>query len=136
MRTITNNAVGVCGIALLDALLAVAIFSLAVTGLATWLNKISDNSNQFAKDRLIQHGLTAILSEARERGLNDMSFESRDEALGVTYRTTTETVDLTTTDGNSLEDMYLLKAVAEFSEGSLVLTREVEMFVYIPEDDR
>jgi Tfp pilus assembly protein PilV len=124
------------GIALLDALLAVTIFSLAVSGLATWLNKISENSNQFAKERLIQHGLTAILSEARERGVNDMNFESRDEDLGVTYRTSAEPVDLTTTDGDSLEDMYVLKAVAEYTEGSYQVSREVEMFVYKPEENR
>ena len=124
------------GIALLDALLAVTIFSLAVSGLATWLNKISENSNQFAKERLIQHGLTAILSEARERKLNDMSFESRDEELGVSYRVVHEPVDLTTTDGDSLEDMYLLKAVAEYAEGPNVMVREAEMFIYKPEEDR
>ena len=120
------------GIALLDALLAVTIFSLAVSGLATWLNKISENSNQFAKERLVQHGLTAILSESRERDLNDMSFESRDEELGVTYRVSYEPVDLTMTDGDSLEDMYVLTAVAEYSEGPNLMVREAEMFIYKP----
>lgn len=124
------------GIALLDALLAVTIFSLAVSGLATWLNKISENSNQFAKERLVQHGLTAVLSEARERDLSDMSFESRDEELGVSYRVYYEPVDLTMTDGDSLEDMYLLKAVAEYPQGPNMMVRESEMFIYKPEDDR
>ena len=133
MQAKTNRT---SGIALLDALLAVTIFSLAVSGLATWLNKISENSNQFAKARLVQHGLTAILSEARERDLNDMSFETRDEALGVTYRVSYEPVELTMTDGDSLEDMYVLKAVAEYVEGANVMQREAEMFIYKSEDDR
>ena len=133
MKTTTKIGTATRGIALLDALLAVTIFSLAVSGLATWLNQISENSNQFAKERLVQHGLTAILSEARERDLNDMSFESRDEELGVTYRVSHEPVDLTMTDGDSLEDMYVLTAVAEYEQGPNVMVREAEMYIYKPD---
>jgi type II secretory pathway component PulK len=122
------------GIALLDALLAVFVFALAVTGLATWLRQIGENSNQLAMDRLVQHGLSGILAEARQRPYADMRFEFRDDLLDVVYRTEIEPVALTTTDGDTLEDMYLLKATAEYAEGSLELTRSAEVYLYKPQE--
>lgn len=123
------------GIALLDALLAVFVFSLAVTGIVIWLGQISDNSNQLAKERLVQHGLNGILAEAKVRPLADMNFERNDELLGVTYRTSVEPIGLTTTDGQTLDDMYVLRATADYAEGALGLTRSAEIFVYKPEDE-
>lgn len=123
------------GIALLDALLAVFVFALAVTGIATWLGQIADNSNQMAKERLVQHGLTGILAEAKQRPLTEMNFERRDDLLEVTYRTATEPVQLTTTEGETLEDMYVLRVTADYTEGAHQFTRVAEVFIYKPEDE-
>ncbi len=123
------------GIALLDALLAVFIFSLAVTGIVTWMGQIGDNSNLLGKERLVQQGLSGILSEAKVRDLADMNFEFNDQLLGVVYRTTVEPVQLTTTEGETLEDMYVLRATADYAEGALGLTRAAEIYVYKPGDD-
>ena len=122
------------GIALLDALLAVFVFSLAVTGIITWMGQIGDNSNLLGKERLVQQGLSAILAEAKVRDLADMNFEYNDQLLGVVYRTSVEAVQLTTTEGETLEDMYVLRATADYEEGSLGLTRAAEIYVYKPED--
>ena len=124
------------GIALLDALLAVFVFALAVTGLATWLGQIGDHSNLLAKERLVQHGLSGILAEAKQRPLADMNFERRDDLLEVTYRTSVEPIDLTTTEGDSLENMYVLTATAEYGEGAFDLTRRAEIYVHVPEENR
>lgn len=123
------------GIALLDALLAVFVFALAVTGIATWLGQIADNSNQMAKERLVQHGMTGILAEAKQRPLTDMNFERRDDLLEVTYRTAIEPVQLTTTEGETLEDMYVLTVTANYSEGRLEFNRSAEVFIHKPEDE-
>lgn len=121
------------GIALLDALLAVFVFALAVTGLVTWMGQIGDNSNSLGKERLVQQGLSGILAEAKVRDLADMNFEFNDQLLGVVYRTSVEPVQLTTTEGESLKDMYVLRATADYAEGALGLTRAAEIYVYKPE---
>jgi len=122
------------GIALLDALLAVFVFALAVTGIVTWMGQIGDNSNSLGKERLVQQGLSGILAEAKVRDLADMNFEYNDQLLGVVYRTSVEPVQLTTTEGETLEDMYVLRATADYAEGALGLTRAAEIYVYKPED--
>ena len=124
------------GIALLDALLAVFVFAMAVTSLANWLAQIGNNSNMLAREKLIQHGLAGVMAEARERSLSDMSFEYYDEELDVRYRTVVEPLDLTTSEGDSLDDMHLLQVIAEYSEGAEVVTTSAEIYVYKPEDDR
>ena len=121
------------GIALLDALLAVFVFALAVTGIVTWMGQIGDNSNSLGKERLVQHGLSGILAEAKVRDLADMNFEYNDQLLGVVYRTSVEPVQLTTTEGETREDMYVLRATADYAEGALGLTRAAEIYVYKPE---
>lgn len=122
------------GIALLDALLAVFVFALAVTGLVTWMSQIGDNSNLLGKERLVQQGLSGILAEAKVRDLADMNFEFNDQLLGVVYRTSVEPAQLTTTEGKTLENMYVLRATADYAEGALGLTRAAEIYVYKPED--
>ena len=57
--------------ALLDVILAVTVFAIWGTGVVTFLQKISDTSNSYSRDHLIQYGLESILTEARHRPVEE-----------------------------------------------------------------
>lgn len=117
------------GYALLDVVLAVAIFAVAVTGLVGFLQQISDTSASFARDRLIQYGLEAALAEAQEKPVEDMNQEVHDERMDVTYRTTAEPLTLDNGEGNELDDLYLLTVTATFQDDGGEQVERAELVV-------
>ena len=124
------------GYALFDVVLAVTVFALAVTGLVVQLGQIAQGSNAYAKDRLIQYGLEAMLTEAKHKPVQEMGGEFLDETLGVTYSTTVEELNVANVDGEALEDMYLLKVTATFDADGVEQTETAEIYVYQPEERR
>ncbi|MEM7699880.1 MAG: hypothetical protein AAF236_15905, partial [Verrucomicrobiota bacterium] len=82
------------GYALFEVILAVTVFSIAVTGFVVLLVRMSDTSAAFAKDRLIQQRLETILIEAKRQSVSEMNAEIFDEVLGMQLRTYAEPLDL------------------------------------------
>jgi len=124
---------GTAAYALLDVILAVAIFAIAVTGLVGFIQKIGDTSSAFAKDRLIQYGLEAALAEAKSKPVNEMTAEVFDEVLGVNYQTTVESLELDNGEGAALKDLYTLKVIASFVDDGGQQTETMEVFIHQPE---
>lgn len=100
--------------ALLDVVLAVALFAITVTGLLNVIVGISDTSAGFARDRYIQHRIEGLLAEKRRLGLEAMASESVDESTGITFRTYVEPFQIDNGEGAALEDLYQLTAEASF----------------------
>ena len=121
------------GYALLDVVLAVAVFALVGTALIRSLHQIKSNSNHAHFDRMVQYGLESILTEAKHRPVREMPSEVLDEALGVTYATTVERLEVANGDGNALRDLYVLKATATFLDEGGEQVEEAEIYVYQPE---
>ena len=122
------------GLTLLETVLALTVFVVAITSLFGTLQKINENSNTFARDRLIQYGLESILTEAKHLPVQEMTLERRDEELGVTYRTTVENLALSNVDGDPLEDLYTLRAEAIFEDSYGEQTEVAEIYIYKEED--
>lgn len=119
---------------LLDVVLAVTIFAIAVTGILVAISSITETSKNYARDMQVQYGMDAMLVEARHRPVEEMGFERNDEDLGVLYRTEIEPLNQVNSDGDALEDLYLLKVSAIFQYGSEDETDSAEVIVYRPQD--
>jgi len=124
------------GYALLDVILAVAIFAIAVTGLVGFLQRINDTSASFARDRLVQYGLEAILTEAQRKPVSEMTATVRDEDLGVTYQTTVTPYQVDNGEGAELSDLYLVEVTGTFLDDGGEQVERAELIVHRPEEDR
>jgi hypothetical protein len=125
------------GYALLDVILAVTVFAFWGAGLVTLLQKISDTSNSYSFDRLVQYQLESLLTEMKHRPVEEMTVERLDEALGVTFRTTVEPLNLANIDGDGLEDLYQLTATATFQDAGGEQVETARIYIHQPvEEDR
>ncbi|MCB1064598.1 MAG: hypothetical protein KDN20_16975 [Verrucomicrobiae bacterium] len=122
------------GYALLDVILAVTVFAFWGVGLITLLQKISDTSNSYSRDRLIQYQLESLLTEMKHRPVNEMNTERFDEALEVTYRTVVEPLNAANLAGDTLEDLYEITATAVFNDAGGEQIETAKLTVYQPEE--
>jgi len=120
------------GYALLDVILAVTVFAFWGAGLVTLLQKISDTSNSYSRDRLIQYQLESLLTEMKHRPVEEMTVERRDEALDVTFRTTVEPLNLANIDGDGLDDLYQLTATATFMDTGGEQVETARIYIHQP----
>ncbi|NRB75652.1 MAG: hypothetical protein HRU46_14915, partial [Verrucomicrobiales bacterium] len=121
------------GYALLDVVLAVALFALTVTGLVGVLQSINETSAELARDRMIQHQLTSLLAETKVMPVSSMNSERLDEVTDITYRTYVEEMELDNGEGNALSDLYMLTAEAVFMDSGEPQTETARIIVYQPE---
>jgi len=120
---------------LLDVVMAVTVFAIAMTGIVAAINRITQTSGYYARDMQVQYGMDAMLVEARHRPVEEMGFERNDENLGVLYRTEIEPLNQVNSEGDALEGLYTLKVSAIFLEGNEDETDSAEVIVYRPEDE-
>lgn len=121
------------GYALLDVVLAVALFALTVTGLVSVLQSINETSAELARDRMIQHQLISLLAETKVMPVSSMNSERLDEVTDITYRTYVEEMEVDNGEGNALSDLYMLTAEAMFMESGEPQTETAKIIIYQPE---
>lgn len=120
------------GFALLDVVLAVAIFAISVTGLIGILQRMNETSSAFARDRLIQSRLESLLSETKRLEPSAMTTEVYDPTFDLTFRTYAQPFEVDNEEGSELADLYQLTAEVEFlDEGGPQLER-VSVLVHKP----
>lgn len=121
------------GSMLLELVIALTIFAIAVLGLAKSLNGSLEVANILNKDGRVRIGMRSFLEEVRRKPLADMSVTQTDAASGVTYTSTTQPVgNLTTTAGNTLQDVYDLKVTASYAVGNETRQESIDVYVYKP----
>ena len=121
------------GYALLDVVLAMALFALTVTGLVGVLQSINETSAELARDRMIQHQLTSLLAETKVMPVTSMNGERLDEVTDITYRTYVEEMEVDNGEGNALSDLYMLTAEAVFMDSGEPQTETARIIIYQPE---
>ena len=119
---------------LLDVVLAVTVFVIAVTGILVAVNEITETSTHYARDMQVQYGMDAMLVEARHRPVEEMGFERNDTHLGVLYRTEVEPLNQANSEGEALTGLYLLKVSAILENGGEDETDKAEVIVYRPDE--
>lgn len=121
------------GYALLDVVLAVALFALAVTGLIQVMQRINETSGEFAFDRMLQNRLDGMLAEARNRSVSAMTSEALDPQTGILFRTYAVPYQIDNGEGAALEGLYLLTAEAQFTADGGPQTEHAAIIVHVPE---
>jgi len=123
------------GYALLDVILAVTVFAIWGAGLVALLQKISDTSGSYSRDRLIQYQMESMLTEMKRRPVEEMTEERLDEALGVTFQSTVEPLALTNIDGEGLEDLYILTVTATYTDSGGEQVETARLYVHQPQEE-
>ncbi len=119
------------GYALLDVVLAVALFAITVTGLLQVLQGIGDTSAGFARDRHVQQRLEALLAEKRRVGLDAMASEAVDPLSGITYRTYVEPFAIDNGEGADLGNLHRLTAEAVFLDDGGEQTERAVLILHL-----
>ena len=120
------------GYVLLEMIIALTVFAIVATGLASALHSSLDASNMLRRQASIRRGLEAILVESKAKPKRDeMRMTYRDEALGVEFHSELEELKWINRRRQPVKDLYLLRAVAvDLRQGKLNDTAEV--YVYRP----
>ncbi len=120
------------GFALLDVVLAVAIFAISVTGLIGILQKMNETSSAFAKDSRIQNRLVSLLTETKRLEPSAMTTEVYDPNLDMTFRTYAQPFQIENGEGAELTDLYELTAEVEFLDDGGSQIERVSLIVHSP----
>jgi type II secretory pathway pseudopilin PulG len=118
---------------LLEIIIALTIFAVVVTGLAGLLHSTLDGANELRRQAAMRRGLESILVEAREKPKREeMALATRDDALGVEFRSALEEVKWINRKGQPVKGLWLLTASAtDLRDGNTVRDR-AEVYVYRP----
>ncbi|MDF1859626.1 MAG: hypothetical protein P1U87_05390 [Verrucomicrobiales bacterium] len=121
------------GYALLDVVLAVALFAITVTGLIAVMQRINETSSTYAFDRVIQNRLSSLLSQTRLLETNAMTTDLLDEDLNIRFRTYVESYEIDNGEGEQLTGLYLLTAEAQFTDDGGEQTEKATLIIHQPE---
>lgn len=121
------------GYALLDVVLAVTLFSIAVTGLVKVMQGINTTSGEFARDRMIQLQLESMLLEKKNLPVGEIVSEVYDPLLDATFRSYAEAFQVDNGEGEPLSDLYKLTVEAGFADSGGEQLEKAELIIYQPE---
>lgn len=101
------------GYILLELVIALTIFAIAVLGLTRSLNEALGVANSLNRDNAIRMGLRSFLEESRKKKTtSEMATSTHDDRLGVTFTSTIEDAGMQNKNGKNLADLYKLTATA------------------------
>jgi hypothetical protein len=121
------------GYALLEIIIALTVFAVAVGGLASALHSSLDAANLIRRQASVRRGLESILVEAKAKPKREeMPMTYRDEALGVEFRTELQEIKWVNRRGLPVKNLYLLRAVATDLRTARPLHNSAEVYVYRP----
>ncbi len=121
------------GYVLLEIIIALTVFAVVATGLASVLHSSLDSANRLRRQTAVRRGLEAILLEAKQRPKREeMLLTSKDEILGVEYRTELEELRWTNQRGQPVRGLYVLRAFATDQRLAHPQHDSAELYVYRP----
>lgn len=125
------------GYVLLEIIIALTVFAVAVGGLTSVLHASLDSANALRRSAAIRRGLEAMLIEARQKPKREeMALTSTDPALGLEYRSMIEEVKWINRRGDPVRGLYVLRVEARDLRAGATSTLEpadaAEVYVYRP----
>lgn len=118
---------------LLEIIIALTIFAITVTGLATLLHSTLDSANLLRRQAAVRRGLESTLNEANARPKREeMTLSWRDEGLGIEYTSALEEVKWVNRTGQPVKGLYLLTAEARDIKAGNEPRDKAELYVYRP----
>ncbi len=118
---------------LLELVIALSIFAIAVLGLANSLSTSLEVANILNKENAVQIGMRSFIEELRKKPLADMETNFTDPHLGVTYTSKMVPLGLRNSSGNTLRDLYDLQITALYTFADEERTDTVSVYVYKPQ---
>ena len=121
------------GFVLLEMIIALTVFAVVVTGLATVLHSSLDSANMLRRQASIRRGLEAILVEAKTKPKREeMVITYKDEALGIEFRSELEELKWVNRRRKPVKGLYILRALAMEVQTSKPVNNSAEVYVYRP----
>ena len=122
------------GFALLEILMAMALFSMVAVGMTKALDQIAQTTKRSRQEAQVLRVLESVLAEvSHQPELKPRSVTFPKTSDGIDASATIETVRLLTQDKMELNAMFRVHAEAWLSEGSgHTLKRQMETYVYSP----
>jgi hypothetical protein len=119
------------GYILLELIIALSIFAIAVVGLAKSLNTTLEVGNIMNKDNAVRLGLRSFIEETKRKAAPDMATSVTDDQLGVTYTSVVEPLSITVPhNGQTLEDIFRVTFKASYKAGAEDRDESVELWFY------
>ena len=115
---------------LLELILAMAVFTLAVVGLTKSLQVGIQQAAILNRENDIRIGLRSFLEEVRRKPVAEMAQTFEDQRLGVTFQSEVDDLTIKDRNGNVLKDLYKLRAFATYQIGAEPQEESVEMWIY------
>ena len=121
------------GFVLLEMIIALTVFAVVVTGLATVLHSSLDSANLLRRQASIRRGLEAILVEAKTKPKREeMVMTYKDEALGIEFRSELEELKWVNRRRKPIKGLYILRALAMDVQTAKPTNNTAEVYVYRP----
>ena len=115
---------------LLELILALAVFTLAVVGLTKSLQVGIRHASILNRENDIRIGLRSFLEEVRRKPVAEVAQTFEDQRLGVIFQSELDEVTVKDRNGGVLRDLYKLR-VSVIDQGSgQALDEAVEMWIY------
>lgn len=122
------------GFALLEILMAMALFSMVAVGMTKALDQIAQTTKRSRQEAQVLRVLESVLAEvSHQPELKPRSVTFPKTADGIDASATIETVHLLTQDKMELNAMFRIHAEAWLAEGGRhSLKRQLQTYVYSP----
>ncbi len=122
------------GMALLEIILALALFSLVAVGMTRAIEAIAKTSNDARKEAQVLRVLESVLAEvAHQPEFKATSIQFPPTADGIDASASIEKIKLTTKDKVELDHMFRIRAEAWITDGrTRRMKRSMETYVYSP----
>lgn len=119
------------GYILLELIIALSIFAIAVVGLTRSLNTTLEVGNIMNKDYAVRVGLRSFIEEMKRKAVSDMATSVTDDRLNATYTSTVEPLAVTVPrTGQPLQDCYRVTFTATYMSGGQQRDESVELWFY------
>ena len=123
------------GYILLELVIALAVFAIAVVGLAKALNNSLATANIINRDYAVRLAMRSFLEEVRRKSLADMATTTQDPNLDLTLTSTVEPLEIRMKQGGALEDMYTLTVTANYTAGGQPRDESVFVWVHVSDEE-
>jgi len=121
------------GYVLLEIIIALTVFAISVSGLASLLHSSMDSANLLRRQGVVRRGLESLLVEAKAKSKREeMLITYKDEGLGIEYSSELEELKWVNRRGMPVKGLYILRAVAKDLRASKPINDTAEVYVYRP----